>query len=203
MLRRIQSKEPIMAASGRPRSLDDAKRREIAALLTAGYPIHAAAEYVGCSPRTIKREIRRNSEFAERVRRAETAGQLEPLSTVRNAAKSDWRAAAWYLERTNPDRFAKRNPVLLKPDEVLEQLDSIAEQMLHEVKDEPTRDRILRRMLAAAGMIRKAVDDHRQFDGSARPASVNRAKAAKFPDMPTQREIEAMLNGEEFEEHHE
>jgi Helix-turn-helix domain len=192
-----------VAAPGRPRSLDDGKRREICALLTAGYPMYAAADYVGCSPRTIKREIRRNSEFADRVRRAETAGQLEPLSTVRNAAKSDWRAAAWYLERTNPSRFAKRNPVLFKPEDVLEHLETIGGQMLDEVKDEPTRDRIFRRMLTAAGMIRKAVHDHRRYDGSARPVSLNAAADSKFPDLPTQREVEAMLNGEEFDESHE
>jgi hypothetical protein len=184
----------------KPKLLDDAKRREICALLTAGYPMYAAADYVGCSARTIKREIRRNTEFGDRVRRAAIAGQLDPLSTVRNAARSDWRAAAWYLERTNPDQFVKRNPVLIKPEDMLEQMEGLAEKMLLEVKDGGTRDRILHRMFVAAALIKKAVADHSQFDGRNRPVPINAAENSRFPDMSAPDEIETMLNGGEFAE---
>jgi hypothetical protein len=189
-----------MAAPGRPRSLDDAKRREIYALLTAGYSMPAAAEYVNCSRYTIRREQKRNPEFAKRVRRAAIVGQLDPLSAIRQAAKDDWRAAAWYLERTNPDRFAKRNPALIKPEDMLEQMNCLAEQMLAEVKDEDTRDRILRRMAVAAGLIKKAVADHCEFDNRARPVDLDAARNSKFPDIPTPQEVETLFNVGEFEE---
>lgn len=177
----------------KPKLLDDAKRREISALLTAGYPMCAAADYAGCSVRTIKREINRNPEFGDRVRRAAIVGQMDPLATVRNAARTDWRAAAWYLERTNPDQFVKRNPVLVKPEDMLKLMDDLAEKMLLEVQDEDTRDRILRRMLVAAHLVKKAVADHREFDGSKRPVPINTAENSKFPDLPTPDEIRDIL----------
>ena len=53
-----------MANSGRPRMLDDAKRREICALVSFGCTLQSAAKHVGCSRATVHREACRNPEFA-------------------------------------------------------------------------------------------------------------------------------------------
>lgn len=39
--------------------------------------------------------------------------QLGPLQAMRQAAQSDWRAAAWMLERADPDQFGRRQPQTL------------------------------------------------------------------------------------------
>lgn len=179
------------------RKLDDAKRREICALLTAGYSVTSAANYVDCSRRTIHRELERNAEFAEKVRRAEIAGQLDPLATVRHAARSDWRAAAWYLERTNPQRFGKRNPVLIKPEDILAEIDSLVEIIFEEVKDDATCDRIVERLVAAAGNIDKAAAAHERLDGRAKPVSLDPAKQPFGANLPTIDEVsESWESGE-------
>ena len=41
---------------GRPRFLDDEKRRQVCALISAGCNVHIAAHYVGCNSITIRRE---------------------------------------------------------------------------------------------------------------------------------------------------
>lgn len=95
-------------AGGRPRVLDEMKQREVCALVSAGCSLQAAADYVECAPNTIRREIERDAEFGGRFRAARLAAQLNPLRMMRQAAANHWRAAAWLLERTDPDQFARQ-----------------------------------------------------------------------------------------------
>jgi IS30 family transposase len=138
-----------MAPVGRPRVLDEAKRREICALVSAGCGIEAAARYVGCAPTTIRREALRNDDFHDDLRQAELTAQLSPLRAMRQAAATHWRAAAWLLERTHPERFAKQNPKNFRPEQVEAFMTHMAEVVAEEISDEPTRQRVYRRLLAA------------------------------------------------------
>jgi hypothetical protein len=95
--------------------LDDARQREICALVSAGCSLRAAAEYIECAPNTIRREAARNPEFSQRFREARLQAQLSPLQAMRKAANSHWRAAAWMLERTDPDHFGRRPTPAFRP----------------------------------------------------------------------------------------
>lgn len=97
-----------MSKQGRPRALDDTKRREICALIVAGAGIRRAAQYVGCSYSTICREAQRDEEFRDQLRRAKATMQLAPLQAMRQAVQTNWRAAAWMLERSDPEQFGRR-----------------------------------------------------------------------------------------------
>jgi hypothetical protein len=98
-----------MPNPGRPRALDEIKRREVCALVSTGCSLRSAARYVGCAHSTIAREAQQNAEFRDRLREAEVQAQLHPLRALRKAAFTHWRAAAWWLERTQSD-FARRAP---------------------------------------------------------------------------------------------
>ncbi len=161
-----------MADTGRPRVLDDVKRREICALVTAGFELGGAAEYVGCSTSTIRRELKRNMEFRERLRRASLACELDPLNSIRQCARSNWRAAAWYLERVNPERFGKRNPVSYSPAEFQEGFKILIDIIQEEVRSPATRKRIIRQLRQRAGEIEEAATQHAETSMSARPATL-------------------------------
>jgi hypothetical protein len=120
---------------GRPRALDDTKRREICALISAGSGVERAASYVGCSTSTIHREAARNAGFDEQLRRAELAAELEPLQLLRKKANTHWRAAAWLLERFNPERFVKPQPMRVPRDEVVEILNRLAAMIIDSIPD--------------------------------------------------------------------
>lgn len=47
--------------------------------------------------------------FAEALARAEAEGEMVHIAHVSKAASSDWRAAAWFLERRAPARWRKRD----------------------------------------------------------------------------------------------
>jgi hypothetical protein len=139
-----------MSNPGRPRALDDVKRRDICTLIAAGCGMGEAARYVGCSVNTIRREIVQNEEFKKKIRGSELSAQLESLRAMRKASATHWRAAAWMLERTNPRRFAKTTLKSLRAEDLFSVLNDVVEVAVDEIKDAPTRHRVCRRLLAAA-----------------------------------------------------
>jgi hypothetical protein len=94
--------------SGRPAALDIPKQREICAMLANGCSRAQAARYVGCSRRTILRTARRDPRFARALELAEVKSEVAQLDHVRSAGAHSWRAAAWLLERSAPERFSRK-----------------------------------------------------------------------------------------------
>jgi len=97
--------------------LDDAKKREIVAILTVGCGRTVAARYVGCCAATIRRAMLKDPEFGERVGRAETSMEIAHLKNINTAAADVryWRAAAWALERRFPQRYGQRKSGTITP----------------------------------------------------------------------------------------
>lgn len=119
-------------------------------MVAAGCTIEAAARYVCCSVVTIRREARRNAQFHEHLRQSRVAAQLSPVRTMREAAASNWRAAAWMLERTEPHRYGKRDPHTFSEAEIVELLGRVCDAVRRETRDKPTFARIKRRVRAIA-----------------------------------------------------
>jgi len=172
-----------MSQLGRPRALDDVKRREVCALISAGCGIPDAARYVGCSVSTIRRETLRSPEFKNELRGAEIHSQLQSLQAMRKAADSHWQAAAWMLERTNPRRFARPSLKTYRAEEVRDAIDQIIETAVEEIQDPETQDRVCRRLLVAAHQASRALDDaeRRRRDPSA-ANSRRRSSADRWVD---------------------
>ena len=130
------------------------------ALVTAGYDLPSAAQYIGCCTRTLHREFERNEEFAERYRKALLMSELDPLNSIRQMSRSNWRTAAWYLERVNPQRYGKRNPTLMKPEEVHEIVDSLVDVIFREVHSPTVRKQIVARLEEMTGELRNVAANH-------------------------------------------
>lgn len=87
-----------MSNLGRPIEFDESKRNELCALLSAGCSLKHAAQFVGCSARTIRRHAEKDEAFRQRLRNAEASIRLKALETIRKAAASNWRAAVWLVQ---------------------------------------------------------------------------------------------------------
>jgi hypothetical protein len=96
-----------MAERGHPRALDADKQKTVCSLVAAGASLCQAARFVDCDPKTIRREVRRNDDFRGELAKAKTEARMHPLETLRQAAKNNWRAALCWMERIDPDRFAR------------------------------------------------------------------------------------------------
>jgi hypothetical protein len=108
----------------RPSSLSVERREAVERALAQGAPLSVAAASAGVSPRTVSRwlaegEVVRRDLVAvpEPEDPAAAGGALADdavgieralVGAVLTAAKTDWRAATWLLERRWPRRYARR-----------------------------------------------------------------------------------------------
>jgi len=169
-----------MPRTGRPRVLDETKQREICALVSAGCGVREAARYVGCSRSTIHREAQRNPAFRERLDRAAVYAELSPLRAMQQAVNTHWRAAAWMLERTRPERFARRDPRALRPQQARALVADLVDIVNNEIIDPNRRDRIAKRVAAAMQFAMQDVRAVRRTGRSLR-------RAMKFFDEKSRR----------------
>lgn len=130
----------------RPRKLCEIKQRDLCALISVGCPLSVAARHVGCSIFTIRREARRNPTFQEQLRGSQLATEMTPIATLREAATSDWRAAAWLLERTQPQDFGRRGPNTLGRHELIELVDRLGDIVRDEIRDRRQSARLRQRI---------------------------------------------------------
>jgi hypothetical protein len=129
----------------RQRALDAVKQREVCALISVGCGMDVAARFVGCSVRTIRRELLRDAEFYEQLRQAELRANLAPLDALCKAAQRHWRAAAWFLERTQPVRFGRRYQGKYTERQVAGIISRIHQIVREEVADRAVLERIATR----------------------------------------------------------
>ncbi|MCC6492444.1 MAG: hypothetical protein IT424_05430 [Pirellulales bacterium] len=95
---------------GRPRSLTSKKQTRLCRLVAQGASVAEAARQVRVSLRTVERELRRDEDFEHDLQLAKEAAPVDPLKLMHAAARAHWRAAAWLLERTDPEHYARRPP---------------------------------------------------------------------------------------------
>lgn len=130
------------------RTLDEGKKREIIAILSIGGSQRVAAAYVGCAHSTIWSEARRDPEFAKRLRNGRGFSVVHYLKRVHRAAGDSrhWRAAAWMLERLDPDHFGPRKPNTLTQDQVGQLLDGFGHALAESIPDLSQREAVLARL---------------------------------------------------------
>ncbi len=85
------------------------KTREICELLERGNFRTNACSLVKISYETFT-EWMQKPEFSEAVKAAESKCVDYHLDVIQKAAKKDWRASAWYLERRVSEYFADKKP---------------------------------------------------------------------------------------------
>jgi hypothetical protein len=166
---------------GRPRALDELKRAKIVAAVTAGFNIERAARYVGCAASTIHRECRRNPQFCRELDLAIFTSELAPLNAIREAAKKDWRAGVWLLERLNPELFGLRKPGQIGPEQLKAFTECIARILAEEVKDPHERQRVYDKLNA----LEKSADRMVQAEANTPPRRRTRRRAHELNPAAT------------------
>jgi hypothetical protein len=121
--------------------LDESKRQRILAMVGNGSSRRMAARAVGCAPSTLSRAVARDREFAARLAQVEQSAETEALLTIRRAARQEkyWRAAAWLLERRNPEDFASHPPATYTAAQVAQMLVQAGVLLAAELPEEQLR----------------------------------------------------------------
>jgi hypothetical protein len=138
-----------MPPPGHPKALDAEKQKTVCSLVEAGVSLRQAAHFVDCDPKTIRREAQRNDDFRQQLARAKSEASIHPLQTLRQAAKTNWRAALCWMERLDPQRFARHNPKTITQREASQFAVDLAESIERAVS-EPSERQDLFELLSAA-----------------------------------------------------
>lgn len=108
---------------GRRTALTEQVGKKIVDLMSLGAFVEDAVRSAGIAPATYYGWIERGeadqergeetvfSEFVDATTRARVAGKIAAVGHIRRGMQEDWRAAAWYLERTDPENWGRRDSV--------------------------------------------------------------------------------------------
>lgn len=105
-----------MSKAGRPQAYTPAKAALIVQAIRKGLPLKLAAAAGGVSYNTFVRwrndgsatdALPKFREFLNQVRKAEAEAAQRFIGLIEKAAKTQWQAASWMLERRHPDLFGK------------------------------------------------------------------------------------------------
>lgn len=146
--------ESLISSVGRRCRLHDPLvRRRLIEAGRAGLGAKSAADFAGISRSTFFDWFKRAREARERIDRGEDVGprealfldfldefdqvmatrEVEALAVVFAAAeRGEWRAAAWFLERSFPDRWGQRTWRQKQPDQVPEVSVEALERLIKE-----------------------------------------------------------------------
>ena len=107
--------------SGRKTKLTPTLQDEIVKRIRAGNYIKVACQAVGISHTAYFDWIKKGeegispySEFLYLVKRAESAAHVHFVAIIASQAPTQWQAAAWWLERKFPDKWAKKEKIDIK-----------------------------------------------------------------------------------------
>lgn len=123
---------------GRDSLLTPEVQNAIVALVRAGNFVGTAAQASGIPASSVRVWLKRGRDAIERPSRSEHKRELDApyvifynvlsraradartamVMTVQVAAKDDWRAAAWYLEKTDPQHFGAKLEIRLNPQRI-------------------------------------------------------------------------------------
>ncbi|MDO4570330.1 MAG: hypothetical protein Q4D38_08105 [Planctomycetia bacterium] len=128
--------------------LSKKQKDEILAILSVGCSRQTAARYVGCTPALIRKTAKEDAIFADGIRKAQDQAEILSMRCIAAAAKQDkyWKAAAWILERRNPEEFRLRGPGTFTPKQLKFIITQLSEIIVEEVKIPIYRKRLLERI---------------------------------------------------------
>ena len=105
--------------AGRPTKLTPELQAKIVEAIAAGNYIETAAAYAGVNKTTLYDWMKRGGrtgkgiyhEFSNAVARALAQAEMRDVLIIGQAAKDNWQAAAWRLERKFPDRWGRKDRI--------------------------------------------------------------------------------------------
>lgn len=96
------------AAGGRPTKRNPLTEGAIFAAIEAGATYELAAKAGGITYETFNEWRKADPQFSEAIAKVEYEAALTRLNIIAAAARDDWKAAAWWLERRFPESYGRQ-----------------------------------------------------------------------------------------------
>lgn len=98
----------MAVAVGRPTKYTEQRVERILQAIRDGNYMETAARLAGIAPSTLYEWRNEFPDFSEAVETARAEAEERNIATIQAAAPQQWQAAAWWLERSFPDRYGRR-----------------------------------------------------------------------------------------------
>lgn len=96
---------------GRPTKRNPEREAKIIEAIRAGNYIETSAHLGGIGISTLYEWRDKYPKFAEAIEKARAEAEAASVALVQSAAIENWQAAAWWLERSFPDKYGRRTRV--------------------------------------------------------------------------------------------
>jgi hypothetical protein len=104
-----------MAMAGRKSKLTPEVQQNIMAALSGGATIKDACAYAGISQDSYERYIKNSTDFADAVKKAQAQARIGAIARIQKAGREGiWTADAWFLERSDPEHWARRDTLKIE-----------------------------------------------------------------------------------------
>lgn len=100
---------------------------KIISAIKGGNAPQVAARWAGVNKQVFAVWMDTYPEFVIMVEEAEAAAEIRNVAIVQQAANKQWTAAAWYLERTHPERWGRVDRVEIY--QVQKQAEALVEEL--------------------------------------------------------------------------
>ncbi len=147
-----------MSERGRRKVIDQRVRDLIVTLVRTGFTLKQAAEHARIGQSTLFDNLKQDSAFAKEIRDAQVYQHLFPLSRMLEHSKTSWRAAAWILERTKPDRYGRRAPRTLTQADFRMVMELVLRSAMEGVQNAEDRARVVHNVERMVGQLDEASD---------------------------------------------
>jgi hypothetical protein len=98
---------PTKRKPGRPSKYTPDRIKKIIDGIKKGNYKGVAARAAGVDPSTLSEWENKYPEFSNQVKEAEASGETDLIDIIKSAARRNWTAAAWLLERRWPDKWSR------------------------------------------------------------------------------------------------
>jgi len=92
---------------GRPSKFTAERQERILDAIRAGNYIEPAARAAGIGKSTFYEWVERYPDFSDAVKSAQAEAEIGRVAIVKQAGEEHWQAAAWWLERSSPQRWSR------------------------------------------------------------------------------------------------
>lgn len=133
---------------------------QICAMVGVGCSLRAAARLAGCAESTVRNLLKRKRAFAARFRKAEQHRKIVSLRHVQSAGEKNWRAAAWLLERANPNEYAPPKPDVVRPHQIQRVLEQFGDILSKGISNPVDRREVQKRLTELTESFETLADEH-------------------------------------------
>jgi len=133
---------PSEDAAPPPHSLSREQIDQLCTLLSMGAARSVAAHALGIDETYLCRAVLADPALQAVVGQALAAAEVRAMQQICKAGEKHWQAAAWYLERTRPSRYAKRDPNVFSAAQVNQMWRRLYAIVMRHVPELDRRERI-------------------------------------------------------------